>query len=158
MKNGKEPQKEAVMVIVPAETPTPQAQPQPQAQPTAQDTRLKELEAENSQLRAKLAQSPENFEERVKYYQRKQELIKRLASLDNSHQTIEEHINEVSKEAAEDLFVSDSYKLTVTVKNGYSSEREVLNFRNPVIISDLLSFVLDKVGRKRQQVQTEIEQ
>jgi hypothetical protein len=154
MKNEKTTSKGGEMAIVKTE---PQTTPEP-SQAVNQDNKVQELEAEILRLQAKLAQSPENFEERVKYYQRKQELIKRLESLQSTHSIITEQIVAISKEAAEDVFISDAYKLTVTVKNGYSSERDVLNFRNPVIIADLLSFVVGKVGEKRDQIQAEIEQ
>lgn len=137
-------------------------QPQPsqaqtsQAKPTTQDN-SEELKAEVIRLRALLAKSPENLDDKIKFYQRKQELIKRLENLENTFTIINEHVDQVSKEAAEDLFTSDTYKLSLTIKKGYNSESDVLQFRNPVIIAELLAFVLARVARKRDDVQNEIQ-
>lgn len=116
-----------------------------------------ELRQEIERLKGIIAKSPEDFESKIKYYERKQELIKRLRVTEESYKRISDFFDEVSKEAAEDIFQSENFKLTIGKKRGYNDD-EVMKFSDPVIIGDLLIFILDKLGRKREKIEKEIAQ
>lgn len=115
-----------------------------------------ELKEEVQRLRAIIAAGPETFADKIKYYQRKQELIERLNNLQATEEIITTHFEEIEKESKEDIFVSEQYKLTLTSKSVYSSEKEILKFRHPDIIAELLLYLIDKVNRKKQNIEAEI--
>lgn len=98
----------------------------------------------------------QSIEDKIEYYQKKQELIKRFHSLETSSTVLADQMAAMQKEAEEDVFLSDQFKLTLTVKSGYSSEREILTFRNPAILSELLAFMQVKINSKMDQVALEI--
>lgn len=134
-----------------SEQPTPsQAASQAQPQETAE-----QLKARIKQLEAKLAEGPASFEERVKYYQRKQELIQQLQSLNETFDSITEQLTNVGKDTAAEMFTTENFKLALSVKHGYN-DKEILIFRNPAIIGELLMFLLKKVEAKRNHIQFEI--
>lgn len=133
-----------------------QEQPSLAAPETQTKDDSKELRAEIERLKQQIASGPTSIEEKIKYYQKKQEQIQRLQSLTESGEVIRTHVESINHEAEEDVFISEKYKLVLTSKSGYSSESELIKFKNPVIISELLSFVLDKIEGKRLQIETEI--
>lgn len=98
----------------------------------------------------------QSIEDKIEYYQKKQELIKRFHSLETSSTVLADQMAAMAKETEEDVFLSDQFKLTLTVKSGYSSEREILTFRNPQILSELLAFMQSKITAKLDQVALEI--
>jgi len=98
----------------------------------------------------------QSIEDKIEYYQKKQELIKRFHSLENSSNVLADQMAAMAKEKEEDVFLSDQFKLTLTVKNGYSSEREIMTFRNSEILSELLAFMQVKITAKMDQVALEI--
>lgn len=98
----------------------------------------------------------QSIEDKIQYYQRKQVLISRFHGLENTQNTISEHQANIQKEAGEDVFMSDQYKLTLSVKSGYSSERDLLTFRNPEILGEMLAFVQARIKIKLDQVSREI--
>lgn len=113
---------------------------------------------ENSQAKTEtvLTAVVQSIEEKIEYYQRKQEQIRRYKSLEESSTQIFEHVNNLQKEQTEDVFISESYKLATTVKQGYRDEREIFTFRNPEIMAEMLHFVLGKIGAKLQKLSREI--
>lgn len=125
-------------------------------EPTREET-PEELKARIKKLEAQLSQGPESFDDKIKYYQRKQELIEQLQQFDTTHDIIKQHLQAVNKEHNEDIFTSDNYSIVITgKKQGGYSEAEILKFKNPSVISDLLSFILAKVEAKQNSLQFEI--
>ena len=114
------------------------------------------LKQEVERLRAIIAAGPETIQDKIKYYQHKQELIERLQSLEATEEILANHLEEINKEAEQDLFLSEQYKLNLTVKSGYSGEKEILTFRHPVIITEMLLFLIEKVSSKKQNIESEI--
>lgn len=98
----------------------------------------------------------QTIEQKIEYYQKKQELIQRFHALEDTNNVLSDHLEGLGKETGEDIFMSDQYKLTLTVKSGYSSEREILKFRNPEILAELLAFIQGKIAGKMDQVGREI--
>jgi len=140
-------------------TTTPAIQPimKVTSQEPAKEETPEELKARIKKLEAQLSQGPESFDDKIKYYQRKQELIEQLHQFDTTHAIIKQHLQTVNKEHNEDIFTSDNYSIVITgKKQGGYSEAEILKFKNPSVISDLLSFILAKVEAKRNSLQFEI--
>jgi hypothetical protein len=98
----------------------------------------------------------QSIEEKISYFQRKQELITRLRSLEDSQQGINTHLEALRKESSEDIFNSDNYKLTLSVKSGYNNEREIMKFRTSPVIADLLVFMLNRIAVNIEKLSSEI--
>ncbi len=114
------------------------------------------LKNEVERLRSLLLQNPDSIEEKIKYFQRKQELIARLKKMDNYITSIENAQVEIEKEIEEDVFVSDSFSLRLARKSGYSSESDLFKFNNPDVINEVLKFVFQKMEAKRIAIEQEI--
>lgn len=114
---------------------------------------LQEIERLKSQIK-----SPQNFDDLIEYYQRKQRLINRLESLQTTSENLTEHIKVVESEAAEDIFTSENFRITLSYKKQYGSENELFKVRNPAIITEVLYFILSKVDNKINDLQNEIGQ
>lgn len=112
---------------------------------------LQEIERLKSQIK-----SPQNFDDLIEYYQRKQRLINQLEHLQNTSENLTEQIKTVESEAAEDIFTSENFKIALFFKRGFGSENEIFKVRNPAIITEVLYFILSKVDNKINEIQSEI--
>lgn len=117
---------------------------------------LRRLRNEVELLRSQLNRQPENLDDQIKFFKRKQELINRLGLLLSSIDRLEEHTEAVRKEAEEDIFSSENYALKLTAKKGYSSEEDIFKFRNSAIIAELLNFVHARMMEKKEGIEEEI--
>ena len=110
----------------------------------------KQLEESNKKL-----QEPVNLEERIQYYQRKQELIMqldRLVSESERLKTIQEEIEECIED---DEFECESYKLSLGKLSQYRNDT-VFSMNNPVVIGDVINCVLNRINVKMDKLKTEI--
>jgi len=107
-------------------------------------------------LRAQVAKAPQSLEDQINYFQKKQALVTRLHGLNASIANLIKYGEEIRKEAEEDIFSSEVYALRLSSKRGYSSEDDIFKFRNPVVIMELLTFVLEKMKQKREAIEMEI--
>ena len=110
----------------------------------------KQLEEANKKL-----QEPVNLEERIQYYQRKQELIMqldRLVSESERLKTIQEEIEECIED---DEFECESYKLSLGKLSQYRNDT-VFSMNNPVVIGDVINCVLNRINAKMDKLKTEI--
>ncbi|WP_270429721.1 hypothetical protein [Butyricimonas virosa] len=110
----------------------------------------KQLEEANKKL-----QEPVNLEERIQYYQRKQELIMqldRLVSESERLKTIQEEIEECIED---DEFECESYKLSLGKLSQYRNDT-VFSMNNPVVIGDVINCVLNRINVKMDKLKTEI--
>jgi predicted Zn-dependent peptidase len=128
-------------------------------QEQSQEQTPEELKREIERLKAQLSKSPETFDDLINYYQRKQELISQLQQLENTHGIIKQHLQVTTKEHNDEIFSSENYSLVIMgKKQGGYGEGEILKFKNPSVITDLLSYVLGKVQAKMNEIQFEISQ
>ena len=98
---------------------------------------------------------PVNLEERIQYYQRKQELIMqldRLVSESERLKTIQEEIEECIED---DEFECESYKLSLGKLSQYRNDT-VFSMNNPVVIGDVINCVLNRINAKMDKLKTEI--
>lgn len=122
----------------------------------AESTEVAVLRNEIERLRSLLLQNPDSIEEKIKYFQRKQELIARLKKMDNYITSIEDAREEIEEEIQEDVFISDSFSLRLVRKSGYSSESDLFKFSNPDVINEVLNFIFQKMEAKRITIEQEI--
>ena len=116
-----------------------------------------EIESLKNQLEEaiKKLQEPVNLEERIQYYQRKQELIMqldRLVSESERLKTIQEEIEECIED---DEFECESYKLSLGKLSQYRNDT-VFSMKTPVVIGDVINCVLNRINAKMDKLITEI--
>ncbi len=147
---------EAKTTTNPAENEAKEVKFQPLA-PEVQEliTRLKQ---ENASLQIKLQEQPQSLEDKIKFYQAKQENISKLTRLDGFAKSILIIGEEVQNSMGENEFTSDKFSFQV-IKRNYSSHdgNKVLDINNPVLVAEVLDFALGKINEKRNQLQTLIE-
>ena len=114
------------------------------------------LKQEIERLKSLLQPGTESMEGRIKYYQRKQELITRMNKLDISLTQLESTFEELNKQISEDAFISDTFHLKISRKPQYSSETEIFKFYNPEIIHELVIYLSGKIQQKRDALQAQI--
>jgi len=159
-KNTTTPKGEGTNTSKPEQAEKPQVNPvtlQVVSQEPSQEQTPEELKREIERLKAQLSKNPETFDDLINYYQRKQELINQLQQLETTHGIIKQHLQVTNKEHNEDIFSSDNYSLVIMgKKQGGYGEGEILKFKNPSVIADLLNYVLGKVQAKMNEIQFEI--
>lgn len=120
------------------------------------EAKAKRLEKEISELKDRLKNVPQTLEQKIEFYQLKQKKIKQLAKLEESSNELFEHIEKLDKLTEEDDFVCDKYKLSVMdSSNGYK-ENSAFHMNNPVIIRDVVKFVLQRIDDKISVLKMEI--
>ncbi len=118
-------------------------------------TRLKQ---ENASLQIKLQDKPQSLEDKIKFYQAKQENITKLTRLDGFAASLITLGEEVQNSMGENEFTSDKFSFQVIKKNySHHDGNKILDINNPVLVAEVLDFALGKINVKRQQLQTLIE-
>ncbi|MBD9178205.1 MAG: hypothetical protein EGP82_03375 [Odoribacter splanchnicus] len=120
------------------------------------EAKAKRLEKEILELKDKLKKVPQTLEQKIEFYQVKQQKIKQLDKLEKSSNELFEHIEELDKLTETDDFVCDKYKLSVTEKSAGYNEGSVFQMNNPVIIRDVIKFVLQRIDDKISVLKMEI--
>ncbi|WP_162343233.1 hypothetical protein [Cyclobacterium salsum] len=123
-------------------------------QPTGKNE-VEQLKAQIKKLETQLSQQPQSLEEKIKFFQEKQEMIKRLNLLDNYADNLLKVGEEIQKDQEEDEFLTDRYFMKITYKpTTYGSEQEVLKIQNIKLIGEVLGFAIGKINEKRNELQT----
>lgn len=115
----------------------------------------KRLEAENQQLKAVLNKVPQTLEQKIEYFQFKQQKIKQLTKLEESANRLFEHIEILDELTNEDDFKCDRYHLSVH-NTGSCNGIPVFTMNNPIIIRDVIKFVLQRINDKMDVLKMEI--
>ena len=116
------------------------------------------LKAEIEKLKSEIEKInlPESFEDKIKYFEKKKKLIdkrdKMTATIDNLINVFEE----IRKEAEEDIFTSETFSIKLVKKSGYNNEQDLIKFRNPSIIAELVLFVTAKAEETLKALESEI--
>jgi exonuclease VII small subunit len=127
------------------ETPT-------ETEPPKEAKSIEEVMAENERLRRQLESQPKTLEEKIDFFKQKEDLIKQLTRLNGKRESLYGVLS-LSQEAAEkDEFFSDAFSIVVNHKAGYK-EDEVFRLNNPVLIGELLQFVIARLDIKREELQ-----
>lgn len=116
------------------------------------------LKNENASLQFKLNSQPTSLEDKIKFYQAKQENISKLARLDGFAASLVTIGEEVQNSMGENEFSSEKYSVAITKKDySHQTPVKILDINNPVLVAEVLDFALGKINTKRQQLQTLIE-
>ncbi|OFX52345.1 MAG: hypothetical protein A2066_00190 [Bacteroidetes bacterium GWB2_41_8] len=115
-----------------------------------------ELKAENEQLKKQLSAIPQDLKTRVEYFSKKNELIRRLSKLDADKESLNIHLDKLAEIAAANEFDNEEYYLNIEGGGRYNKSA-VYTVKNPVIIGELISFIIGRVDAKREVLKNEIE-
>lgn len=131
------------------------------ALPVASETEAKEptpeeLKAENERLKAQLSAVPTDLKARVEYFAHKNELIRRLGRLDGDREILTNHLDKLAEIAAKNDFENEEYYLNIEGGSQYS-KKAIYTLKNPVLIGEVLAFVVGKIESKREAIKAEIE-
>ena len=123
-----------------------------------QKNEVETLKKQIIELQNQLKNQPESLEEKIKFYQAKQENITKLTRLDGFATSLIQIGEDVQESIKENDFSSDRYSFQIVRKNYSSHEgNKLLDINNPVLISEVLGFALDKINVKRAHLQNLIE-
>lgn len=117
---------------------------------------FEELKKENELLKLKLSVIPEDLESKIEYFNKKKDLIRKLGAIKINKENLYKHIDNIAQLAAVNDFSNERYFIVITDKENYR-DNEVFKIANPVIVGDVLSFILDKMEAKETQLKEEIE-
>lgn len=119
-----------------------------------QETEL--LKSEVLTLKQKLAKIPESFEARTNYFLEKRELVRKYKALEHHKGRLQELTDNLEHEAAENEFESENFKISVTKKESYRDE-EAIKISNPIVIREVIFFLIERLEDRMQEYKAEIE-
>ena len=132
--------------------------PVPTAQkPEAKEATPEELKKVIEDLNKRLSAIPQDLKNRVEYFSKKNELIRRLAKLDIDKESLSQHLDKLAEIAAANEFENEDYYLNIEAPSGSYSKKAMYTLKNPLIIGELIAFIIGKVDGKREALQKEIE-
>lgn len=115
-----------------------------------------ELKAENERLKQQLSGIPTDLKARVEYFAHKNELIRRLGRLDVDRDILNNHLDKLAEIAAKNDFDNEEYYLNIEAGNSYS-KKAMYTLKNPVLIGEVIAFVVGRIEVKRDALKAEIE-
>ncbi len=116
---------------------------------------VEELQKKVDELTQRLSAIPEKLEDRITYFNNKKELIRKLSRLQEKRTNLEMHKTALNDLSLNDEFENDDYCLTIEGKDGYS-KRSIFELNNPVIIAEMIVFVLGRMDAKIAALEKEI--
>ena len=122
----------------------------------AQEPTAEELKKQITELQKKLSSIPQALDQRIEYFTKKQDLILKLGRLDTNHQNLSEHLDALAEIAAKNEFENEDYFLNIE-SGGKYSKKAIFSLQNPIIIGEVISFMLGRIDAKRQELKKEIE-
>jgi hypothetical protein len=127
--------------------------------PTAQEKpeSVEELKTQVLELKKRLLAIPQNLDDRIRYFNEKKELIRRLAILNANIVALEEHAQKLHEIAETNDFETEDYSLTVEGGTGSYRKATVFLLKNPVIIGEVIAFMMGRIDVKRLELAAQIE-
>lgn len=112
---------------------------------------VESLKAQIENLKKQLEQQPETLEQKIQYYQEKQKKIKQLEKLDGFAESIVKVGQDIQEEAEKDDFFSERFAVRISRKTAsYRDEMEdILKIQNPVLVTEVLGYCLERINSKR---------
>ena len=117
---------------------------------------VEELQKQVLQLTAKLQTVPQDLTARIDYFNTKKELIRKLGRLEASHENLQAHLDDIAEASAANDFETDDFILSIEAGNKYN-KKQVFAMQNPVLIGDVLTFLMGKMEAKIEGLKKEIE-
>jgi len=121
-------------------------------EPTAE-----ELQKENERLKKLLASTPQSLADKIKFYQQKEQAIKQLDVIKGQRDYFLSVQDDLNSEIEENDFITENYALCLTHKKGYGSDQTIFKVNNPVLVADIVGFVLGKMANKQEELEILIE-
>lgn len=121
-----------------------------------QPEKVEELKKQVEELTKRLAAIPQNLDERIKYFNEKREMIRRLSVLTANIEALATHATKLQELAAVNDFESEDYVLTIESGNRYS-KTAALTLKNPMIIGDVIAYMMGRIDAKRLELAAQIE-
>lgn len=125
--------------------------------PEAKEPTPEELKQVIEDLNKRLSAIPQDLKTRVEYFNKKNELIRRLSKLDMDKESLTIHLDRLSEIAAANEFENEEFYLNIETGSSSYSKKAVYTLKNPVIIGELIAFIIGKVDNKRDSLKKEIE-
>ena len=120
-------------------------------QPTVEELQKRVLE-----LQGKLSSIPQNLNDRIDFFTKKQDLIRKLGRLDANKENLSIHLDSLSEIAASNEFENEEYFLNIEAGRKYS-KKAIFSLQNPLIIGEVISFIMGRIDVKREELQKAIE-
>jgi len=147
VEGGKNAQEETQATLAMIENvPTPEQSPD-----------VEELKKKVKKLEKQLLSMPQNLDDRIKYFNEKKELIRRLTILNANIEALEIHVTKLHEVAAISDFETEDYSLTVEGGTGSYRKATIFTLKNPVIISEVIAFMMGRIDVKRLEIAAQIE-
>lgn len=127
--------------------------------PTAQEQpeSVEELKTQVLELKKRLLAIPQNLDDRIKYFNEKKDLIRRLAILNANTEALEGHTQKLHEIAVINDFETEDYSLTVEGGTGSYRKANIFLLKNPVIIGEVIAFMMGRIDVKRLELAAQIE-
>lgn len=122
----------------------------------SQEPTAEELKKVIEDLNRKLSAIPQDLDKRIEYFNHKKELIRRLSILNADSEVLNSHLIALSQIAAANEFENEEYFLNIEGGNKYS-KKAIYSLKNPMIIGELLVFIIGRIDSKREEIRKEIE-
>lgn len=123
--------------------------------PTTPPT-VEELQKQLAEANAKLSKIPNSLEQRQEYFKLKNELLKKYTSLERMQTELNTHLDTLAEKAAVDDFTNEEYSFALQYKE-YREHKDLIRIKNPILIGEVISFVLGKLNVKKQELKSQIE-
>lgn len=120
------------------------------------ESTVEELQRELGQLKKKLLEVPQDLNARIEYFNQKKELIRKLSRLNANAEGLLEHLDKIAELAAANEFENDVYTLSIESGDRYN-KKQVFALQNPIIIAEVINFMLGKVEAKADELKKQIE-
>lgn len=162
------PTAEKTTPVAPAPPATPTAKvgatPAKKAEPTTDPVKTQaetvlQLSKRIEELEEQLRKEPQSIEERIAYYQRKQQLTERYKALNAQIK----HLKELRERVAEDNadvpdFSNDAeaFRLRFIAPSSPYNEKDILNISSASLINEVIDLLATKMQEKAMSLQTEI--
>ena len=119
---------------------------------------FEQLQKENEELKRKLSAVPEDLEKKIEYFNRKRLLIKRFDSLAEKKTNLLNNLDKVAEIATKNDFSNDRYCIMIYDGEGGYNSKEVFKMQNPLIVCEVINFMISKVEAIQTSLQKQIEE
>lgn len=126
-----------------------------QKEETKQPT-VEELQKQVAELEKKLTAVPQDLNSKIEYFNLKKDLIRKLTRLETNATKLQEHLDEIAELAAANEFENDAYILSIEAGGQYN-KKQIFALQNPVVIGDVISYMLGKIEAKSEELKKQIE-
>lgn len=116
---------------------------------------VEELQKTVEELTARLNILPQDLSGRIEYFNQKKELIRKLSKLEANAQSLSQHLDKIAEVAAKNEFETEDFVLSIEAGGKYN-KTQVFALQNPVLIGEVISYLLGKVEAKVEQLKKEI--